>query len=330
MKTEPAIIDPVSTTAVQPAELPADIASKGVLSACVEVTKPGITRLVTITAAVGLILAGLHHGPLALTDWLRLATGVIIGTALAAAGANALNQWYESDRDARMGRTAGRPIPSARLTGRSVFWFGTGLVLSGTALLYLLCGVMPALVALASAASYIILYTPLKPITVWNTLVGAVPGALPAMIGTAAVAPGVGFEPLADPIGLALFSLMMVWQIPHFLAIAWMCRADYEKGGFRMLPAIDPTGKLTAWIIVATALLLIPVSASVVFVAPGLLGWPSIAACVLLGLLLVGLGTRVALHPTEKTARKVFIGSIIHLPVLLTIMVSEAVLRTIF
>lgn len=320
----------MSQTAVSEPPIPADRPAPGVLSACIETTKPGITRLVTITASVGLILGGLHHGGLALTDWVRLAIGVILGTALAAGGANALNQWYESDRDARMKRTVTRPIPSARLTSKSVFWLGTGLVVAGTAVLYVLCGVMPALVALASAGSYIILYTPLKPITIWNTLVGAIPGALPTMIGTAAVAPGAGFEPLADPIGLALFFLMMVWQIPHFLAIAWMCRRDYELGGFRMLPAIDPTGKLTAWIIVASSLLLIPVSATVVFTAPDLLGWPTIAACVLLGLPMVALGMKVALHPTEKTARTVFLASIIHLPVLLMVMVAEALIRTIF
>lgn len=310
--------------------MPVERPATGVFSACVEVTKPGITRLVTITALVGLILAGLHHGGLDFWGWARLATGVISGTALAAGGANALNQWYESERDARMQRTLDRPIPSARLTSASVFWLGLGLVVSGTLVLLLLCGVMPALIALASAGSYIILYTPLKPLTIWNTLVGAVPGALPTMIGTAAVAPGTGFEPLADPIGLALFALMMVWQIPHFLAIAWMCRTDYAAGGFRMLPAIDPTGKLTAWIIVGTSLLLIPVSASVAFVVPDLLGWPTITACVLLGLMLVGLGTRVALAPTEKSARAVFLGSIIQLPVILLVMVVEAIVRSIF
>lgn len=321
---------PVSQTAVSDTPIPADRPAPGVLSACIETTKPGITRLVTITASVGLILAGLHHGGLGLWDWVRLATGVMIGTALAAGGANALNQWYESDRDARMRRTVTRPIPSARLTSRSVFWLGTALIVSGTGVLYFLCGVMPALVALASAGSYIILYTPLKPITIWNTLVGAVPGALPTMIGTAAVAPGKGFEPLADPIGLALFFLMMVWQIPHFLAIAWMCRKDYEQGGFRMLPAIDPTGKLTAWVIVASSLLLMPVSMGVVFTTPDLLGWPTIAACVLLGLPMVALGMKVALQPNEKTARAVFLASIIHLPVLLMVMVAEALIRTIF
>lgn len=304
-------------------------AQAGVLSACIEATKPGITRLVTITASVGLILAGLHRGDLTLADWVRLGLGVVLGTAMAAGGANALNQWYEADRDARMRRTASRPIPSARLTSANVFWLGTALIVAGTMTLWALCGTMPALVALASAGSYIVLYTPLKPLTVWNTLVGAVPGALPTMIGTAAVSNAPGFEPLADPIGLSLFALMMVWQIPHFLAIAWMCKNDYEQGGFRMLPAIDPTGKLTAWIIVGTSVLLIPVSASIVFIIPDLLGWATIAACVLLGLLLVALGMRVAVHPTEKTARKAFIASIIHLPVLLMVMVGEALVRTV-
>lgn len=301
----------------------------GLLSACVEVTKPGITRLVTITACVGLILGGIQHGGLTLWDWVRLGLGVVIGTALAAGGANALNQWYEADRDARMRRTAARPVPSGRMSGRAAFFYGMSLVIAGTVVLYLLCGTMPAFVALASAGSYIIFYTPLKPVTIWNTLVGAIPGALPTMIGTAAVAPGGGFEPLGDPIGLALFSLMMVWQIPHFLAIAWMCKADYELGGFRMLPAIDASGRLTSWVIVGTSLLLIPVSASVVFSAPGLLGWATVTACVVLGLMLVGLGMRVVLQPTEKTARAVFLGSIIHLPVLLLVMVFEAVVRAV-
>ena len=314
-----------------PAEsaIPAQRPETGVLAACVEAAKPGITRLVTVTALVGLLLAGLHRGDLAPADWFRLAAGVIIGTALAAGGANALNMWYESDRDARMRRTAGRPIPSARLSSAFVFFLGLGLIVSGTGVLWMLCGVLPALVALASAGSYIVLYTPLKPLTIWNTLVGAIPGALPTMIGTSAVSTAPGFEPLADPIGLALFALMMVWQIPHFLAIAWMCRADYELGGFRMLPAIDPTGKLTAWIIVATSVLLIPVSASIVFIIPDLLGWGTIIASVGLGLLLVAYGMRVAVHPTEKMARKAFIASIIHLPVLLLVMVGEALVRTV-
>lgn len=301
--------------------------ASGVLAACIEATKPGITRLVTITAAVGFLLAALHRGDMPIADWLRIGLGVVLGTALAAGGANALNMWYEADRDARMGRTARRPIPSQRLTPAFVFWYGLGLIVAGTGVVWLLCGVLSAMVVLACAGSYIILYTPLKPITVWNTLVGAIPGALPTMIGTTAVSTAPGFEPLADPIGLALFALMMVWQIPHFLAIAWMCKADYELGGFRMLPAIDPTGRMTAWIMVATAVLLIPVSASIVFVIPDLLGWATLGACLLLGLMLVALSMRVALQPTEKIARQAFIGSIIQLPVLLMVMVAEALIH---
>jgi heme o synthase len=318
----------VSQTTPADTTIIAERSSSSVLSACIEATKPGITRLVTITALVGLLLAGLHAGDLTLTDWIRFALGVSVGTALAAGGANALNMWYESDRDARMGRTAARPIPSERLSSTFVFWFGLAILVGGTAIVELTCGVMPALVVLASAGSYILLYTPLKPITIWNTLVGAIPGALPTMIGTAAVSKAPGFDALADPIGLALFALMMVWQIPHFLAIAWMCKSDYEKGGFRMLPVIDPTGRITAIIMVATAVLLIPVSASIVLVIPDLLGWPTLAACILLGLMLVALCVRVAVQPTKTVARKAFIGSIIQLPVLLMIMVAEALVRT--
>ncbi len=298
------------------------------LAACVEATKPGITRLVTITALVGLLLAGLHAGDLTPADWIRLTLGVILGTAFASGGANALNMWYEADRDARMGRTAGRPIPSERLSSTFMFWYGLAILVAGTGIVYLTCGVMPALVVLAAAGSYIIFYTPLKPITIWNTLVGAIPGALPTMIGTAAISDAEGFGALADPIGLSLFALMMVWQIPHFLAIAWMCKSDYEKGGFRMLPVVDPTGRITAIIMVATAVLLIPVSAGIVWVIPDLLGWPTLAACVILGLILVALCVRVAAYPTERVARKAFIGSIIQLPVLLVIMVAEALIRT--
>lgn len=303
-------------------------ARSGLLAACVECIKPGITRLVTITALVGLLLAGLNAGDLTPADWVRLTLGVIAGTALASGGANALNMWYESDRDARMGRTAGRPIPSERLSSTFVFWYGLTILVLGTVIVHFTCGVMPALVVLAAAGSYIILYTPLKPITIWNTLVGAIPGALPTMIGTAAVSDAVGFAKLADPIGLSLFALMMVWQIPHFLAIAWMCKSDYERGGFRMLPVVDPTGRITAIIMVATAVLLIPVSASIVWVIPDLLGWPTLASCIILGLLLVALCVRVAAFPTEKIARKAFIGSIIQLPVLLMVMVAEALIRT--
>ena len=247
--------------------------SGGLFGACVELTKPGITKLVTITALVGLLVGGLHYGITGAMHWTVLIVGCVVGTSMASGGANALNMWYESDLDALMDRTKLRPIPSTRLSPRFVLWFGLMMCALGSGVLWLMLGLMPALIAVFTSMSYVLMYTPLKTKTITNTLVGAVPGALPAKIGTAAVAPGMGFEPLMDPIGLMLFVLMFVWQMPHFFAIAWMCRVDYEKGGFKMLPSVDATGGHTAAVMIASSLVLIPVSLLPMKVVPELSGW---------------------------------------------------------
>jgi len=304
--------------------------SPGLFSACVELTKPGITKLVTITAMVGLVIGGLHHGTAGWMNWILLSVGCIVGTGLASGGANALNMWYESDLDALMDRTKSRPIPSTRLSSRFVLWFGLGLCAAGSLVLWQMLGLMPALIAVFTSISYVLMYTPLKTKTITNTLVGAVPGALPTMIGTAAVAPGSGFEPLLDPIGLMLFVLMFVWQMPHFFAIAWMCRVDYEKGGFRMLPSVDASGGHTAAVMIFSSLLLIPVSLLPMRVVPELSGWVTGGTGILLGLLLVWLSVKFARVRTDKAARVVFFGSIIHLPVYMTVFVAEALVRAIF
>lgn len=304
--------------------------SAGVLSACVELTKPGITKLVTITAMVGLLVGGLHHGTAGWGLWIRLIVGCAVGTSMASGGANALNMWYESDLDALMDRTKGRPIPSTRLAPRFVLWFGLMMCTAGSGILWLTMGLMPALIAVFTSISYVLMYTPLKTKTITNTLVGAVPGALPAMIGTAAVAPVGGFEPLWDPIGLMLFVLMFVWQMPHFFAIAWMCRVDYAKGGFKMLPSVDTTGGHTATVMIASSLLLIPVSLLPMKVVPELSGWVTGGTGIVLGLILVWLSIKFARVRTDKAARVVFFGSIIHLPVYMTVFVAEALVRGLF
>ena len=296
--------------------------------ACKELTKPGITKLVTITALVGLGLGGLHYGVETTLDWVRLILGVGFGTAIASGGANALNMWYESDRDAMMKRTRVRPIPSKRLSSRFVLLFGLGMTILGCAILAVTAGMLPALVALLTAASYVLVYTPLKPITITNTLIGAVPGALPTMIGTTAVAPMGGFAPLVEPIGLMLFCLMFLWQLPHFFAIAWMCRVDYEAGGFRMLPIVDPIGNHTATTMVVTSILLIPAGLAPLRITPELTSiWATGMASILLGGMLVVLSFRFALRRTDRAARIAFFGSIIHLPVYLIVLVAEAGVR---
>lgn len=316
--------EPVQTHAGEP-ETPPTVS---VFGACKELTKPGITKLVTITALVGLGLGGLHYGIETAADWIRLILGVGIGTAAASGGANALNMWYESDRDAMMRRTQVRPIPSKRLTPRFVLFFGLGMTTLGCLILAVTAGMLAALVALVTAGSYVLIYTPLKPITITNTLIGAVPGALPTMIGTVAVAPGTGFAPLTEPIGLMLFCIMFLWQLPHFFAIAWMCRVDYEAGGFRMLPIVDPVGNHTAATMVVTSALLIPAGLAPLWITPELTSfWVTGMASVLLGGMLLLLSFRFAIKRTDRAARVAFFGSIIHLPVYLIVLVAEAGVR---
>lgn len=292
-----------------------------------ELTKPGITKLVTITALVGLLIGGLHHGTTGVAHWITLIVGCVIGTFMASGGANALNMWYESDLDALMDRTKVRPIPSARLTPRFVLWFGLLMCTVGSGVLWVTMGLMPALIAVFTAISYVLMYTPLKTKTITNTLVGAVPGALPTMIGTAAVAPGTGFEPLGDQIGLMLFFLMFVWQMPHFFAIAWMCRVDYDKGGFKMLPSVDESGNQTAAVMIFSSILMIPVCMLPMKVVPELSGWVTGGTGIVLGLMLVYLSIKFAISRTDKAARTVFFGSIIHLPLYMTVFVAEALVR---
>tara|TARA_R110002072_G_scaffold42064_21_gene119097 strand:+ start:419791 stop:420807 length:1017 start_codon:yes stop_codon:yes gene_type:complete len=310
-----------------------DAIPQSTFTACVELTKPGITKLVTITALVGLLLSGLHYDLVGLALWIKLIIGTIVGTVLASGGANALNMWYESDRDAMMNRTKVRPIPSNRLSPNFVLAFGIILTIIGTLILWLACGIIPALVAIVTTVSYVLIYTPLKPLTITNTLIGAIPGALPTMIGTTAIgstiyAPTVGFDLLTEPIGLMLFILMFVWQLPHFFAIAWMCKDDYQAGGYRMLPIVDPKGNHTAVTIIVTAIMLIPCGLSPLWIIPDLAGWFTGAASIILGGMLVFLSIKFALSRTVLNARKVFFGSIIHLPIYLIVFVAEASIRT--
>lgn len=305
-----------------------DAGSAGRLGACVELTKPGITRLVTITALAGLLIGGLHAGVSGVGKWVVMLAGCAVGTAIASGGANALNMWYESDLDARMERTRTRPIPSTRLGPRFVLGLGLGMCALGAGVLWATLGLLPAMVALVTAASYVVIYTPLKTRTITNTLVGAVPGALPTLIGTSAVAPGIGFSPLADPIGLMLFVLMFVWQLPHFFAIAWMCREDYERGGFRMLPSIDAQGNHTAAVLIGSSIMLIPVTLAPLWIVPDLASWATGIVGTILGLGMIGLSVRFARRRTDASARAVFFGSIAHLPIYMLVFVAEALARS--
>lgn len=297
--------------AVQPrreAVAPVDAAG-GRFRSLIELTKPGITRLVVLTTAAGFYLAS-GTG----VDWL-LFLHTLIGTGLVASGAGALNQWSERDADARMTRTRGRPLPTGRLGGTEALAFSSGLALAGLVWLWLTGGWLVAAIVAASLVTYVGVYTPLKRRTWHATVIGAVPGALPILAGwTAAGGP-------LDATGLALFGILFLWQMPHFYALAWIYRDDYLRGGFRMLSAEDPDGARTARHALGFALLLLPVS--FLPATLGLAGGVYLASAILLGIGYAGLSAALLARRTNRRAWRLFIASVIYLPLLLLLMVLD-------
>ncbi|MGQ0629223.1 MAG: heme o synthase [Phycisphaerales bacterium] len=298
--------------------------------AYLELAKPRITRLVTMTALGGLGLSVVGRGIDSATIG-RLALVTALATAAASAGANALNQCMEVARDARMLRTRGRPLPMGRVSMAGALTFGIAACIGGVACLYTLIGPAPALVAFATIVTYLALYTPLKPRTLLNTWVGAIPGALPPLIGWSAAAPA--DLPLAAHFGISalggwsLFALMFVWQIPHFLAIAWMHREDYARGGYRMLPLTDPTGDRTVRHIFLWSALLVVASALPSFVMPERISPVYAAVALIAGASFFTLALPLRRDRSTRGARRVFIASIIHLPVLLLALVVDATIK---
>lgn len=289
--------------------LDAAVDRRSLLAGFWELTKPRLSFLSVVTALVGYLT-----GQPARDFWLLF--HFLCGTALAAGGAAALNQWMERRTDAMMRRTKDRPIPSGLITpGQAFTW---GLVLAVAGILQLLLGANPlaAALALATVASYVLVYTPLKRRTRWNTEIGAISGALPPLIGWAAA------RGTIDGLGWVLFAVLFFWQIPHFMAIAWIYRRDYAAAHFPMLPVVDVTGRFTArWTLVNTVALVI---ASLVPVALGFNGWIYGAVALVLGVVFIALATRLLVPAQrESAARAVFFYSILYLPALLAVMVID-------
>lgn len=310
-----------------PAESVSATPRAGVIGSLIEAGKPGITRMVTITAMVGFVLSALGHeaawGELAV-----LAIGCGIGTALSSMGANTLNEWMERDRDALMQRTAHRPIPEQRLTPRFALVAGLLEGAVGLAVLVLMANAWAALVSLACLVTYVAIYTPMKLRSPVSVLFGAIPGALPPLIGWAAAGGHASGGPtLLQAGGWSLFTLMFVWQIPHFMAIAWMYRADYSLGGFRILAAEDPTGVRTARNMIGWAVLMIPGTMLPVWAMPERVGLFYGAFALVSGLAFLWLTFEFGRTRTREAARRVFFVSIAHLPVLLMILVGEALVH---
>lgn len=272
----------------------------------VELTKPRLTALVLVTVAAGFWLGLNASTPPALL------IPLLCATALAVGGANALNQWSERGPDGLMQRTKRRPLPSGRLASDEACCFGLLLCVAGVLWLAVSVNGLAAALTTLSIASYVLLYTPLKRVTPLCTLVGAVPGALPPMIGWAAARQTLSIE------AWALFAILFVWQLPHFLAIAFLYRDDYAQAGFQMLPVVDREGTVAARALVLYAFALVPVS-----LFPAFLGMASpvyFAGAFLLSTALLLVSIRAALRRSMASVRQLFLASVLYLPLLLGIL----------
>ena len=275
----------------------------------VALTKPRLNFLVVATSA-----AGYYLGAAGTTDLISMAEAVT-GTALVAGGAAALNQLYERDTDALMRRTRLRPLPAGRVAPADARMFGIALSAAGLVLLAARANWLSMALALATLVTYLAIYTPMKRRTPLSTIVGAVPGALPALIGWAASRGRI------DLGGAALFAIVFCWQLPHFMAIAWLYRDDYAKAGFPMLPVIDPDGTRAGKQALYWSVLL--VLASVAPVYTGLAGSFYLAVALVLSAALFALSVRFAVARNESTARALFYGSITYLPLLWIAMIGN-------
>jgi protoheme IX farnesyltransferase len=277
--------------------------------AYVILTKPDVTFLVVITTVAGFYLGSV--GPL---DWARLAH-TLFGTLLVAGGTAALNQYVERDMDAVMRRTAARPLPTGTLKPNEVLLFGIATIIIGTAWLALTVNILGSAVALATSLSYLGLYTPLKTRTTLATAVGAIPGALPPLIGWAAAHGSLSAG------GWILFAILFVWQFPHFMAIAWMYREDYARAGIRMLPVVDPHGDATFRVIVSFSAVLVPVS-----LLPAVLGMAGIRyffGALVLGMILLQVSLWANRARTNVRAKWLMHATVIHIPLLLVWMIMD-------
>jgi protoheme IX farnesyltransferase len=281
------------------------------LAAYYELTKPGITAFVVITTGVSYYVASRGYPPLA--PLLHTLLGTLLGTG----GALALNQYVEREVDARMVRTRTRPIPSGRMTPREALAFGALLLAVGVGYLWALVGWLPALLTAASAAAYLWAYTPLKSRSYVATLVGAVPGAIPALIGWSAVTGRVELG------AMVLFAIAFLWQLPHVLALAWLLREDYERAGFFMTPPTDASGARIGRHMRyhSSSLLLVSIFPSLL----GLTGSIYMGGALVLGATMLALTSAAASEMTRARARRVFLGSLLYQPLLLTLMVVDTV-----
>lgn len=274
-----------------------------------DLTKPGIAFSVVLSALAGFLL-----GSPAGFDW-PLLLHTLLGTGLTAAGSGALNHAMEWRHDAKMKRTALRPLPTHRLGRATASVFGCSLALLGTLWLFFFVNVLTAGLAALTIALYLLVYTPLKRYSKWNTLIGTVPGALPALGGFTAATGEAG------AVGWAIFTVMALWQMPHFLALAWMYRKDYEKAGFQMLTVVEPDGRSTSGQTFVFTVLL--VAASLLPLVLGAASWLYGAGVLALGAYFLRPAWKFYRTRSAPDARRVLIASVLYLPLLVGLIVVD-------
>jgi len=282
---------------------------RGWVTVISDLVKARLTLMVVLTTWMGFSLASTEA-----TDG-AICLHAIIGTSLLAAGASALNQWWERDFDARMHRTASRPLPAGILTPLTVLAFGVVVSILGLMWLVFLVNLLTAFLGAVTLAIYVFVYTPLKRTTELNTWVGAIPGALPPLMGWTAATGELGAG------GWSLFAILFFWQLPHFMAIAWLYREEYAQAGFRMLSGRDPDGRRSASSAIRNSIALIFVSA--VPFLQGVSGRIYLSVALVLGGLFLIQAIRFALLLNAMSARRLFFASIFYLPVLLAVLVMD-------
>lgn len=275
-----------------------------------QLTKPRVTLLVVLTAIASFFLAASGVDTLLLLH-------LSLGTLLLVSGTSVLNQFLEREADAKMRRTMGRPLPAKRLEATEALVFG--VLLTGGGILYLsvTTNLLTGLVGFLGAVVYLFAYTPLKKRSLFCTFVGAFPGATPMLLGWAAARNSLELE------AWLLFSLLFLWQFPHFLAISWVYREDYERGGFLMLPVVDRDGKKTAWRILIYTILLLEVSLLPTFL--GMAGIIYAGGALIMGAMFLWFSAQVVLNRSKESARHVLRASVAYLPLLLLLMVLDRI-----
>ena len=283
-------------------------------------TKPRITMLVLVTAYLGYYLGLRSQGShMATVDSWLILFYLILGTWATSAGAAVLNQVIERRHDAKMTRTKNRPIVIGKIGPMNALIFGAFLSFGGCVLLYYLINPLTAFISIATILLYILIYTPSKRITTWNTIIGSIPGALPPVGGWVAATGS-----LAPPAWI-LFGILFCWQMPHFLAIAIIYAADYEKGGFKMLPTIYPESKRTSYVILFFTVALLITSLGLYILKVG--GIVYAVGAALLGVAFFMVALKVIIESNKKNARRLMLASIIYLPLLLIIILIERILH---